>query len=282
MKADLLVTTEELARHLDDPAWVVVDTRHELTDPAKGPRAYAEGHIPGAYFMHVDLDLAGEKTGRNGRHPLPDVATFADKVNAMGVKPDSQIVLYDDMGGNYAVRLWWMLRWLGHEKVAMLDGGYPLWVKEGRPVSKQTPPRREGAFVPRPRLGAAVDVHFVARFREDPSLKLIDARIADRYHGRNETVDPVAGHVPGAVNRFWKDNLAPDGRFKAADALRREFDQLLGGTDPAASVHMCGSGVTACHNIFAMELAGLPGGRLYPGSWSEWSADPARPVARDA
>ena len=278
----MLVTTEELARHLADPDWIVIDTRHELTNPETGPRLYAEGHIPGAYFMHVDYDLSGQKTGRNGRHPLPDLAEFAAKLNQRGVGPGKQVVIYDDLSGNYAVRLWWMLRWLGHDKVAVLDGGYPLWVKEGRSVTKDVPPVRKGDFVPRPHLGDAVDVHFVARFRESPEMKLVDARVAERFSGKQETIDPVAGHVPGAINRFWKDNLGPDGRFKATERLREEFDRLLAGARPEQVVHMCGSGVTACHNIFAMELAGLSGSKLYPGSWSEWCADPARPIATES
>ena len=276
----LLVTPEELAAHLDDPDWIVIDTRHELTNPETGPRVYGEGHIPGAYFMHVDHDLAGPKTGKNGRHPLPDLAEFAAKLNARGVGPGKQVVVYDDLAGNYAVRLWWMLRWLGHGQVALLDGGYPQWVKEGRPVTKEVPAPRKGAFVPRPHLGDAVDVHFVERFSESPELKLVDARMGERFTGKQETIDPVAGHVPGAINRFWKDNLEPDGRFKAPARLREEFDRLLEGAQPEGVVHMCGSGVTACHNIFAMELAGLPGSKLYPGSWSEWCADPARRVAK--
>jgi thiosulfate/3-mercaptopyruvate sulfurtransferase len=283
LKADgFLVTPEELQRHLDDPDWVVIDTRHELTDPTVGPKRYAEGHIPGACFMHVDEDLSGPKTGTNGRHPLPGLEEFAAKVNACGIAPRTQVVVYDDLAGNFAVRLWWMLRWLGHEKVALLDGGYPLWVKEGRPVSMEVPPRRKGAFVPRPHLGDAVDVHFMGRFHESPSIKVVDARVAERFSGRQEPIDPVAGHVPGAVNRFWKENLQPDGRFKPAAALRAEYDRLLAGMDPGQVVHMCGSGVTACHNLFAMEMAGLPGSKLYPGSWSEWCADPARPIATEA
>ena len=280
MKADkLLVTTEELARHLDDPDWIVIDTRHELTNPETGPRLYAEGHIPGAFFMHVDHDLSAPKTGQNGRHPLPDIETFAAKVNERGVGPGKQVVVYDDMGGNYAVRLWWMLRWLGHDEVAILDGGYPLWLKEGRPVTKEGAAPRKGAFVPRPHLGDAVDVHFVGRFAQSPSMKLVDARAAERFTGKQEAIDPVAGHIPGAVNRFWKENLEADGRFKAAERLRPEFDAMLGGLEPSQVVHMCGSGVTACHNLFAMELAGLPGSKLYAGSWSEWVADTSRPVA---
>ena len=274
-----LVSPEELAQHLDDPDWVVFDTRHELTNPESGPRAYAEGHIPGAYFLHVDHDLAGAHTGTNGRHPLPDVATFAAKVAESGLDPTKQAVIYDDLSGNYAVRLWWMLRWLGHEKVAVLDGGYPLWVKEGRPVSTVVPPKRPGDFVPKPQLGATVDAFYVDRFRTSPDVRLIDARAAERFTGKQEAIDPVAGHVPGAVNRFWKENLTPDGRFKLGGQLRAEFAHLLGGADPTQVVHMCGSGVTACHNLFAMALAGLPPGRLYPGSWSEWCADPKRAVA---
>jgi thiosulfate/3-mercaptopyruvate sulfurtransferase len=275
----MLVTPQDLARHLDDPQWVVFDTRHDLMDPAKGSKAYAHGHIPGAYFLRMDDDLAGTKTGRNGRHPLPDIEQLAARMNERGVTPDTQVVVYDDMGGNFAVRLWWMLRWLGHERVALLDGGYPLWVKEGGPVSTATPAPRPGAFLPRPRLGATVDVHFVERFHRDPTVKLLDARAAERFAGLQEPIDPVAGHVPGAVNRFWQKNLQPDGRFKPPQALREELTAALAGTSPDRSVHMCGSGVTACHNIFAMELAGLSGARLYPGSWSEWCADPARPVA---
>jgi thiosulfate/3-mercaptopyruvate sulfurtransferase len=275
----MLVTTEELARHLDDPAWVVFDTRHDLMDVHKGRRAYAAGHVPGAYFLHVDDDLSGRMTGSNGRHPLPDVDAFAAKMNERGVAPGVQVVAYDDLGGNYAARLWWLLRWLGHDRAALLDGEFPQWEKEGRPLSKDAPKPRAGAFVPAPRLGAEVDVHFVERFHEDPSFRLIDARAAERFRGLKEPIDPVAGHIPGAVNRFWQQNLLPDGRFKRADDLKREYEELLAGTRPDLAVHMCGSGVTACHNVFAMERAGLPGGRLYGGSWSEWCADRSRPVA---
>jgi len=277
--AKLLVTTEELARHLDDPGWVVFDTRHDLMDPEKGRHAYAAGHVPGAYFLHVDDDLSGKKTGANGRHPLAPIGEFAAKINRCGVKPDTQVIVYDDLGGNFAVRLWWMLRWLGHDKVALLDGQWPAWEKEGRPISKDVPKPREGSFVPKPMLGATVDTPFVERFREDPRTPLVDARAPERFKGLKEPIDPVAGHIPGAVNRFWQNNLQPNGFFKTAEQLRKEFTEFLDGAAPENAVHMCGSGVTACHNIFAMELAGLPGGRLYPGSWSEWVADRSRPVA---
>jgi thiosulfate/3-mercaptopyruvate sulfurtransferase len=275
----ILVSTADLAAHLGDPKWIVFDTRHDLANPEKGRKLYAESHIPGAYFMHVDEDLAGPKSGKNGRHPLPDIHDFGQRINERGVTPETQVVVYDDVGGNFALRLWWMLRWLGHEKTALLDGGFPLWQKEGRPVTSEATPARRGAFVPRPHLGATVDVHFVERFHEDPSVRLLDARAAERFNGLQEPIDPVAGHVPGAINRFWQKNLDADGRFKPSQQLRKEFESILG-SDAERAVHMCGSGVTACHNIFAMELAGLPPGRLYAGSWSEWCSDPARPVAR--
>jgi thiosulfate/3-mercaptopyruvate sulfurtransferase len=277
----ILVSPEELAGHLDDPNWVVFDTRHDLGDVEKGRRAYAAGHVPGAYFMHLDEDLSSPKTGKNGRHPLPGLAEFADRMNASGVAPRTQVVIYDDAGGSLAARLWWMLRWLGHDRVALLDGGFPAWQKEGRPVSQEVPAPRKGNFVPKPHLGWTVDASFLERFHDDAAVRLLDARAAERFAGTQEPIDPVAGHIPGAINRFWKDNLAPEGRFKPVEMLRKEFDILLAGAAPSQSVNMCGSGVTACHNIFAMELAGLPGARLYPGSWSEWCADSTRPMARN-
>ena len=273
-----LVTTAELAEHLGDPGWIVFDTRHELGDVEKGRNAYAAGHIPGAYFLHVDEDLAGPRNGRNGRHPLPDIAIFAAKINDRGVAPGKQVVVYDDLGGNFAVRLWWMLRWLGHDRVALLDGEWPQWVKEDRPVTTEVPALRKGNFVARPRLAATVDAPFVERFHDDASIKLLDARAPERFAGLKEPIDPVAGHIPGAVNRFWQKNLNPDGRFKSPQQLRNEYEEMLAGASGEQVVHMCGSGVTACHNIFAMAVAGLPEGRLYPGSWSEWVADPSRPV----
>lgn len=276
----ILVDAATLARHLDDPQWIVFDTRHDLSAPEKGRAEYAAGHVPGAYFLGIDDDLSGPKTGTNGRHPLPDLQAFAAKINRCGVHPGARVVAYDEKGGSFAVRLWWMLRWLGHERVALLDGGYAAWVKAGLAVSTEVPAPRPGSFEPRPLLGATVDAPFVERFRASGEIAIVDARAAERFQGLKEPLDPVAGHIPGALNRFWQMNLQPDGRFKAPGDLREEFEDLLGDADPAKVVHMCGSGVTACHNLFAMELAGLPSGRLYPGSWSEWCADPSRPVAR--
>jgi thiosulfate/3-mercaptopyruvate sulfurtransferase len=279
LKAELLVSPKDLAAHLADPEWVVFDVRHDLGNVARGRREYHAGHIPGAYFLHLDEDLSGEKTGSNGRHPLPDLATFATKLSKCGVAPGRQVVVYDDAGASVAARLWWMLRWLGHERVAILDGGLPAWLKEGLPTDAVVPAPREGRFEPRPMLGAIADVHYVAAFRSSPTVRLVDARVAERFKGITETIDPVAGHIPGAVNRFWKDNLDGNGRFKAPRELKREILALLGEATPSLVVHHCGSGVTACHNLFAMELAGLKGSRLYPGSWSEWCADPTRQVA---
>lgn len=279
MKAELIVSPRDLAAHLKDPEWVVFDVRHDLGDTERGRRDYRAGHVPGAYFLHLDEDLSGAKTGTNGRHPLPDVAKLAARLSQCGVAPGRQVVAYDDAGGSSASRLWWLLRWLGHERVSLLDGGYPAWLREGLPVEAATPPAREGRFEPRPLLGAVADIHYVGAFRTSPTVRLIDARSAERFSGASETIDPVAGHIPGSMNRFWKLNLAQDGRFKPPAELRREFEALLGEANASLAVHLCGSGVTACHNLFAMELAGLGSSRLYPGSWSEWCADKSRPVA---
>lgn len=277
----MLVSVEELARHLDDPDWVVIDTRHELTQPEQGRNAWRAGHIPGAFHLHLDDDLAGPKTGRNGRHPLPDPVALAAKLSACGVAPGRQVVAYDDTGNCYAVRLWWLLRWMGHDRVALLDGGLKAWTAEGRPLETRTPASRAGNFTPHLNPDATVDRQHVLATREDARVRLIDARSPNRFHGENETLDPVGGHIPGADNRFWQLNLQPDGRFRPPEVLREQFAKLLAGARAEDAIHSCGSGVTACHNLFAMALAGLDGGRLYPGSWSEWCAHPELPVSTD-
>ena len=279
MKAEMLFQTETLAAHLDDPDWIVFDTRHDLAILEKGRDAWKSAHIPGAYFMHMDEDLSGAKTGTNGRHPMPEIADFAARMNRCGVAPHRQVVVYDDGGGSFAVRLWWMLRWLGHERVALLDGGFAAWKRESRPLDDAVPAPRKGAFEPRPKTGITADRRQVAALREDPAVKIVDARAATRFLGENETLDPVGGHIPGSVNRFWQHNLGYDGRFLSPEELHAEFLELLDGRTPENTIHSCGSGVTACHNLFAMELAGLKGSRLFPGSWSEWCADQSLPVA---
>ena len=273
-----LISAGELAAHLGDPAWIVFDCRHDLSQPEAGEQAYAISHVPGARFLHVDRDLAGPVTGRNGRHPLPDPQRFAARLAAAGVNSSSQVVAYDDTGGMYAARLWWMLRWIGHSSVAVLDGGLKAWLDEGRATDSKVPQPRPGNIAVAPR-DIAVDVNFVLAHLHDPKIRVVDARAEDRYRGENETLDPVGGRIPGALNRFFRNNLGADGRFKQASQLREDFNRVLQGAAPAAVVHQCGSGITACHNLLAMEIAGLTGSRLYPGSWSEWCADPARPVA---
>jgi thiosulfate/3-mercaptopyruvate sulfurtransferase len=273
-----LISPAELAANLERPDLVVFDCRHELTNPEFGPKAYAESHLPNARFAHVDRDLSSAPTGRNGRHPLPDAAAFAGWLGRMGVDNDTQVVGYDSAGGVYGSRLWWMLRWLGHDRVAVLDGGWDAWTRAGLPVTSAVPTPVAKRFVAKPRP-VTVDAAFVMTHLDSGDMTIVDARSNDRYHGQNETIDPVAGHIPGALNRFFKHNLDDSGRFKQPKALREDFAAVLAGVPPEQVVHQCGSGVSACHNLLAMEIAGLPGSRLYPGSWSEWVSDPARPVA---
>jgi thiosulfate/3-mercaptopyruvate sulfurtransferase len=278
MTLTTLVSTAELAAHLEDPHWVVFDCRHDLARPEWGRVEYQRSHIPGAQFMHLDEDLSGRLTGRNGRHPLPDPEELAAKFSVAGVEASSQIVVYDAHGGMFAARAWWLARMLGHNAVAVLDGGYDTGLREERPETSALPRPKQACFTRR--AGAAsVDAAFVARHMRDAAVKLIDARAADRYRGENETLDPVAGHIPGAVNRPFRDNLDKSGTFKSPQQLRAEWESVLAGLPAQAVVHSCGSGVTACHNLLAMEIAGLAGSRLYAGSWSEWCADPTRPVA---
>jgi thiosulfate/3-mercaptopyruvate sulfurtransferase len=273
-----LISVSDLAQHLDDPAFVIFDCRHELTNPEFGTAAYAQSHIPGARFAHLDRNLAAPLTGRNGRHPLPDPKVFAEWLSRMGVSNDNQVIGYDNAGGVYASRLWWMLRWIGHKNVAVLDGGWQAWIEAGHPVTAEVPTPRPAKVTVNVQE-TPVDAKYVLDNLQSPALVLIDARANDRFRGQNETIDPVGGHIPGAMNRFFKDNLTAQGLFKSPQQLRDEFRLLLDTVTPEKIVSQCGSGVTACHNLLAMEIAGLRGGRLYPGSWSEWIADPARPRA---
>jgi thiosulfate/3-mercaptopyruvate sulfurtransferase len=273
-----LIDCDELAARLSAPDWVIVDCRHDLARPAAGEEAWRAGHIPGARFAHLDRDLAAPPDGRNGRHPLPASGVLEETLRRLGVRQNSQVIAYDDAGGMYAGRLWWMLRWLGHEAVAVLDGGWKAWLAGQHPVSSAAPPVPRGDFLARPQPWPVTAEHVLAHLG-DARTCIVDARGEDRYRGENETMDPVAGHIPGARNRAFRHNLGPDGCFKRPADLRREWDAFLQGRDPATVIHQCGSGVSACHNLLAMEIAGLTGSRLYPGSWSEWCADPQRPVA---
>jgi thiosulfate/3-mercaptopyruvate sulfurtransferase len=276
-----LIDVETLAAQLRDPALRIFDCRSDLTDPAAGRAAYWRGHLPRARYAHLNDDLSAPVTAQTGRHPLPAVETFTETLRGWGVGHDSLVVVYDECTGAYAARLWWMLRWLGHDAVRVLDGGYARWTGLGLPVTTAPAPDvPRGDFRPRPRpemLVSAEEVLAVSR-----ATPVLDARAAERFRGDVEPIDAVAGHVPGAVNHPYTKSLGADGRLLAPDDLRSLLRSTLGSAAPGRSIAMCGSGVTACHLLLALEHAGLSGARLYPGSWSEWIRDPARPVARGA
>jgi thiosulfate/3-mercaptopyruvate sulfurtransferase len=255
----------------------VLDCRHDLAKPDWGAQQFAKGHIPGAQFAHLDNDLSGTKTGSNGRHPLPERATFTQWLAARGVGDGTQVVCYDDAGGMFAARLWWMVRWVGKAQVAVLNGGLPAWLAQGGALETQTSQAPAQVLTLKAPLVPTVDAAWVLTNLDTCTHTLIDARASERYAGEQEAIDPVAGHIPGALNRFFKDNLQADGRFKEPGQLQAEFLGLLDGQTQV--VHQCGSGATACHNILAMEIARLGTHALYPGSWSEWCADKTRPVA---
>ena len=277
----MLIDTTTLRHNLPRSDWVVFDCRHDLADSRRGARVYREGHLPGAYFAPVETELSGAKTGANGRHPLPDAAAFAAFLNAHGVTAETQIVAYDDVGGQFAARLWWLARWLGLTRVAVLDGGLPKWIADGNPLSVEMPtPRPTGGVIARPDATMVRSAADVRAGTENASRCIVDARAPERFRGEVEPIDLVAGHIPTALNRFFKSNLRADLTMRAPAELRREFAAMLGGWRPDQVIHQCGSGVTACVNVLAMEHAGLGGSALYVGSWSEWIADPARPIAR--
>ena len=279
MSFTTLVDAATLAAHLDDPAWVVVDCRHALGDFSLGRRLYGEAHIPGAFFADAEHDLAGEHTGTNGRHPLPDPDTFAAFLRGIGVNESTQIVAYDAGGDIFAARMWFLCRWIGHEACAVLDGGLAAWIAAGHPVTSVLPSPSRGTIRPVVQAHLVVDAPYILAHLGDPGMQLIDARAADRFAGRNETIDPVAGHIPGARNHVYKENFTDDGRFRPSRELRAAFERFGPGE---SIVHQCGSGISGALNLLATEVAGLHGARLYAGSWSEWIADPSRPIATGA
>ena len=278
MSFTTLVDVATLAAHLGDLEWRVIDVRHQLSDVGYGERAYSESHIPGAVFLHCDRDLSGPVTGANGRHPWPERDRLVERLGEIGIGPQTQVVVYDDAQGMIAGRLWVLLRWLGHERVALLDGGLQAWRAAGGAMTALPPKVHAVAFNASAEVGPITTDDVLERL-ETPGMRLVDARSPDRYRGENETIDPVGGHIPGAVNRFFRDNLLADGRYKPAAELRAEWLAVLAGALPEQVIHQCGSGISACHNMLAMEIAGLPGSRLYAGSWSEWCVDPGRPIA---
>ena len=277
-----LISAQQLAQHITDSAWVVLDCRHDLLDPDFGRSAFAAGHLPKAQYANVDTDLSDKSPGQNGqfrgRHPLPERDAFIETLRRWGVNRDSQVVVYDAHGGMFAARLWWMLRWVGHEAVAVLDGGLPAWHALNLPLTIEAASRPRGNFEPKAPLGGTVTVDEVSANLATQQRLVIDARSPDRFRGENETIDPVGGHIPGAKNRFFKNNLDAEGRFKSPEQLRADFGDLT--REPSSAIMQCGSGVTACHNLLALEIAGMPGALLYPGSWSEWCADSTRPIAK--
>jgi thiosulfate/3-mercaptopyruvate sulfurtransferase len=274
-----LIDARTLAAQLGRDDLVVADCRFELGNTTWGEAEYSVAHVPGAHYLHLDRDLSGPVSATSGRHPLPDPRTFARRLAALGVGDDCQLIAYDQGNGAYAARLWWLARWIGLRSVAVLDGGMAAWRAAGLPVDAAVPRPVPRTLDPRVDDGAWLDTATIDGLRGHPGHLLLDARGAERFAGRNETIDPVAGHVPGARNHPFTLNLGVDGKFRAADELRRRWLTVLGSLPPTAVVAMCGSGVTACHNLLALEHAGLGGGRLYAGSWSEWIRDPRRPVA---
>jgi len=276
-----LISAAELQQHINNPTFVILDCRAELTDPNAGAAAFAAGHIPGAQHADSDRDLSDKSPGTNGefrgRHPLPVIDHFIETLRGWGVYPNSQVIAYDAHGGMFAARVWWMLRWVGHKSIAVLDGGLPAWEALGGELTQAVINRPRGSITRQASLVSSVSADDVLANLSARARVVLDARAADRFRGENETIDPVAGRIPGAKNRWFKDNLQADGKFKSPDLLRSEYSALI--KSPESTIMQCGSGISACHNLLAMEIAGLPGAMLYPGSWSEWSSDPARPIA---
>lgn len=277
MPYSTILPTTVLADHLDG-AWAILDCRFDLQDDARGHREYLSAHIPGAVYVSLSRDLAGSPSGRNGRHPLPSVDTLAETFGRCGISRDTQVVAYDGGDWLFASRLWWTLRYLGHDAVAVLDGGWPAWCREGRPTRAGDEARTPAVFRPAPRPQMVVTIDDIAHGQPGDERLLVDARSPERYAGETEPIDRRAGHIPGARTHHYRQNLAADGTLLPADLLRERFERLLAGRSPRDTVMYCGSGVSACQNLLAMEEAGLPGAALYPGSWSEWSADPSREV----
>ena len=276
-----LISVLELVPNIGDPNWVIVDCRYTLGDPEHGRQNYIEAHIPGAVYAHLDEDLCSLWIkGETGRHPLPSIKAFADKLGDWGINSSSKIIAYDDAGGSMAAsRFWWLMRWLGHYTVAVLDGGWQEWLKSGQPVRSGAESRSSSIFIPRQRSRWLIETDELLTRLEDPSLILVDSRVAERYRGEVEPIDPVAGHIPGAFNAPHQNVLNEEGKFLPPNALRKHFAELLGDFSAKDTVFYCGSGVSAVQNILAVAHTGLGDARLYAGSWSEWITDPERPIA---
>ena len=276
-----LISADDLGAHLNDPHWIIVDCRFTLGQTERGREAYQQAHIAGAIYAHLDEDLSGPIVpGKTGRHPLPSVEAAARAFGSWGIDDTTQVVAYDDTGGSTAARLWWMLRWLGHDQVAVLDGGWQRWLERGGPTGSGVETRPPALFRPQPRPQIVVDAAKVLGLLDDPDYRIIDSRSAERYRGEQEPIDPIAGHIPSAVSGPSSAILAPDGRFLSSQQLAEHFQTLLGPVAPEHAVFYCGSGVTAAHNLLALAHAGLGDALLYAGSWSDWITDSQRPIAR--
>ena len=272
-----IITVQELKDNLEDPYWVIVDCRYSIAEPELGHQEYSEGHIPGALYVSLETELTGEIIpGETGRHPLPKVNDIVERLSSWGVSRDTQVVIYDHNSGAYAARLWWMLNWLGHDKAAVVNGGWEAWVKDIGMIETKENNGKPSKFIPSLRVDLAVDAQFVDSIRLDPGYLLLDSRSPERYHGEEETIDPVAGHIPGAVLAPYHENLTKEGLFKSKEEIAERFSNILGEISPVNTVFYCGSGVSAIHNIIAMRMAGYEMAKLYPGSWSEWITDPSR------
>ena len=276
-----LISADTLATHLDG-SWAIVDCRYDLKDERWGRTQYLAGHVPGAAYASLSHDLAGPVTGQTGRHPLPTASEMEATFGRLGIGPRTQVVVYDQDAGLFASRMWWMLHYMGHDAAAVLDGGWAKWVRDARPVREGEETRRAVTFAGHPREALRLTVRDVEAALGDSSVLLVDARGPERFEGRTEPLDRVPGHIPGAVNHFYKRNVTDQGQMLPADALREQFSALLGDRSPEGVVMYCGSGVSACQNLLAMAHAGISGAKLYPGSWSEWSSDPRRPVETGA
>lgn len=279
---DGIVDTQTLFRHLENPGWIIFDCRFDLANPSWGEEEYRRSHIPGAIYAHLDRYLSGIHSPHSGRHPLPEVDFLVSKFSNWGIQSGKQVIVYDSSGGSFAVRLWWLLKYLGHDRVAVLDGGYAKWKEEALPTTDVVVTNPPAEFHPNIRPWMLATAAEVEEIRTDPNFVLIDARANPRFLGIEEPIDAIAGHIPGAVNRFHGNNLTPQGVFLEPDELRRQFLAITEGKPARQVVVYCGSGVTSCHHVLAMQLAGLGIPRLYAGSWSEWIKDPSRPIATAA
>jgi thiosulfate/3-mercaptopyruvate sulfurtransferase len=279
MTYQTIISVEDLNKNLSNDDWFIFDCRFLLKDPEGGLKKFEQGHIPGAQFADMDKDLASAMTPSSGRHPLPDPIELADKLQRWGVNNSSQIICYDDMSGAFAARMWWLLKWLGHNDVAVLDGGVDKWTASSLALETDVRKRSQGTFSGQANNNMWVNVSFVKRQLAENKINLLDARSGERFTAKDSKTDPVAGHIPGAMSFPFAENLSKQGVFLPAQELRKRFAETLSDSQNKEVINMCGSGVTACHNLLAMSIAGLPMTRLFVGSWSEWIKDKSRPVA---